>query len=619
MSPSRRLRGPAGAVALATVLVAGAPAVAGAATTTTQSSSASTITLGTGFRKDLRSARVTLKAVKPAKLKGSKLTLPVTKTTTSGTLTLTHSGALTLKKGKRSVKLSAWQTVAGKSVRVSAKVGKKRRTVFTITGGKVVKDATKRTVTVSGGTVKLTSAAAKDLRTTLKAKGITGGTVGKVGVKAEPKASLENDVVTPPPPKAPALPAPGTPTPTPTTPEQPTPPEPSTEAKSCPTPVVAAAATGSTDWSLWESWVDYLYNPAFSTGEHGIFGLDGVTQPVAGNDYCWRYDVSNVSTANDGTTTIEHTGTLRFRMQAHGIDTRITNPRIVVAADGKTAQVYADGQSSGDRSNPQPTPFTDAYLFDLDLSQAAVTYNSDGTLKTWNRVPATIATAQSADIFSYAKGESFGAFDVTLPHDPITAASLGWTQTNGYQTGASTLKTFMGYMTSTTIGSNGTVTPTDGTMGETVTAASASGADARYTHTFAASSSTVDLATLTGSVRYAGALTFSSQHGITVSLRQPRVQFNGADDVSLYASGQNTPTRASDYDESAPVFKLKLGTSTPVDNGDGTVTFAGVTPSIATADWAFPSNYPVGSGPDRAPNTFGSFSITLPKVARLHN
>ena len=200
---------------------------------------------------------------------------------------------------------------------------------------------------------------------------------------------------------------------------------------------------------------------------------------------------------------------------------------------------------------------------------------------------------------------------------PVTGGHLRWTQANVYETSApaGTNRTWMGYVTS--VGppfTNGTVSATAPATGQTVTPMSARGADRLYPFTVpVAAGGTYDPDTGEGRIELAGTVTFaSSAHGFTITLSNPLVELS-ATSARLFASGQSTPRDGDPkpYDRSAPVFDLLLGgaTSRPTATGRS---IDGAAPALATANlvWDEGSD-PKGAGPDRTPNTFGSFALDV--------
>lgn len=414
MSPAPRTIGALGTLAVAGALVAGVPAAHGATVRTT-SASASTITLGSAFRSALRTQGVRLSAGRPATLNGTRLRLPVSASrSASGATTLTHTGTLTLRKGARSTRLTSFRTVVrGKAATVSALVAGRRRTVFTVSGGRITRDAATGAATVSGGTIRLASAAVAPLRTRLRAPGLRAGVVGRIATTARPVAVAPAPAPAPQPAPAPApAPAPGPVTPAPV---------PETPVVACPLPTAPATAlSAKTTWRLRASWVSYVYNPSWSGGglfAQGINGTEGATRTTPGDNGSWDLPQATFSSSAAGDRIIAHTGQLQFQVQMHGIDTRIRDARIVVTADGRTARLCADGQSSGDRADPGAfAAFQNVHLLDLDLTQAGTgTAPAPGTRLLTN-VPATVAdNDKAADVMSYARKDPYGSFDLPLP------------------------------------------------------------------------------------------------------------------------------------------------------------------------------------------------------------
>lgn len=205
---------------------------------------------------------------------------------------------------------------------------------------------------------------------------------------------------------------------------------------------------------------------------------------------------------------------------------------------------------------------------------------------------------------------------------PVTGGSLTWTEFNVYETGApaGTNRTWLGYVTS--IGppfTNGTASATRPATGDTVTPASPRGANAAYPFDYpVAAGGAYDPETGTGELEFAGTVTFSSTaHGFTITLSNPKVVL-GAGRAQLFASGSGSSgsgagsTAGKPYDRSRPVFDLDTTAATTETGPDGTRRITGLAPAIATADMVWPGeSYPQGAGPDRTPNTFGTFSLEI--------
>lgn len=206
---------------------------------------------------------------------------------------------------------------------------------------------------------------------------------------------------------------------------------------------------------------------------------------------------------------------------------------------------------------------------------------------------------------------------------PVTAGSLDWTAINVYDTGApdGTDRTWLGYTTA--VGppfTNGNLAALEPATGPTVTPNSARGATAAYTHRFpVAAGGTYDPATGDGRFEFAGTLRWTSvPHGFTITLSNPLVVVAGGRG-QLFASGSGSSgsgessSAGAGYDRTRPVFDLAVA---PGSTAGTVMTMSGIAPAIATADMVWPGgNYPVGAGPDRSPNTFGSFALTIDTAA----
>jgi hypothetical protein len=196
----------------------------------------------------------------------------------------------------------------------------------------------------------------------------------------------------------------------------------------------------------------------------------------------------------------------------------------------------------------------------------------------------------------------------TAPADTVTSGHLDWSQTAIYDStaAANTNRTWLGYVTGSGFLAAGTATPTAPATGPTVDVNSTSG-DV-FTTEFPATTGTYDPYTGTGKIDYDGALVFASTaHGFTISVERPEVVLNGLTG-QLFASGAGS---SAAYDRSRPVYDLDLSEATVTLRPDGSRVISDIVPSLATANTVFPNNYAVGSGPDRTPNTFGSFDLTL--------
>lgn len=197
----------------------------------------------------------------------------------------------------------------------------------------------------------------------------------------------------------------------------------------------------------------------------------------------------------------------------------------------------------------------------------------------------------------------------------VKSGALSWTQYNVYDTGqpAGTDRTWLGYVTSTLPPSAlGSATPIAPATGDTVTPSSTrgTGTTAPNTTTFPATSGTYDATDGTGTIELDGALEYTSAaHGFDITIEKPKLVLDGFSG-KLYASGKGGGSNPT-YDRSTVLFNLNLTNATVALKADGSRVISGIVPSLATLNAAFPGNYAVGSGPDRTPNTFGSFSLTV--------
>jgi hypothetical protein len=221
------------------------------------------------------------------------------------------------------------------------------------------------------------------------------------------------------------------------------------------------------------------------------------------------------------------------------------------------------------------------------------------------------------------------------------AVTLDWTQPNVYDTAVpGTNRTWLGYITNSSSNAGppslGSQVAGDGATGPDVTTASERGADKLFAVAFPAASGSITEAVspayVEGEFTFTGKVTWTT-HDTPITFTDPRIVFNGDGTGALYASGTNDTTT---YGESSgPVFDLDLDGQAPDAgapasspgtqagfpaatwklNFDGTRTLSGIVPKIATpnttATAIFGASYAAGVGPDRVPNRFGSFTISI--------
>lgn len=218
---------------------------------------------------------------------------------------------------------------------------------------------------------------------------------------------------------------------------------------------------------------------------------------------------------------------------------------------------------------------------------------------------------------------------MALPGAASAAVSLDWTSANAFNSAAptNTERTWLGHVTNPTPGSGArgtattadgaTITDPDGVDENAVDGLSPRGVDELFTFSYPATSGLIDLREHLGTMDFEGTVSFVSPappngHGFTITVEDPRIVLDGESGGQLFAHGATGATDGGDsYDDSAAVWNLDLSLATWNVHADGTQTLSCLVPSIATAETAFPANYPVGAGPNRTPNTFGSFELRI--------
>jgi hypothetical protein len=140
---------------------------ANAATPSPLSGGSTTLTLNGGLANKAKKAGIKITAVKPSKLKGTKATFAVTGgelELPAGAGSITHSGGLKIKWGKKSVTLKSF-VINTKDKTLDAKVGSKTIEVATIAGASVARLGFGDSI--SAKKLKLTKEAAKALNASL--------------------------------------------------------------------------------------------------------------------------------------------------------------------------------------------------------------------------------------------------------------------------------------------------------------------------------------------------------------------------------------------------------------------------------------------------------------------
>ncbi|MDO8185424.1 HtaA domain-containing protein [Conexibacter sp. JD483] len=326
----------------AVALPAAAQAASGATTIQLKGSAATALT-----------GQVKLSAKKPAKASARSLYLPVSGGSVASGATLRNGGSVTLKAGKRSVTLTSWQTrVATTGSQVSAKLGSRRVTFFTITAPKkriAVNKATKA-ASLAGGSARLTAAGAKALRTRLALRRLAAGSFGTAKVTAKlgggtTGGNNNGGGTTTPGGGGTTTPTPGgTPT-TPTTPRQcegfSTGNVPAASAPLARAADALNVASAPMHWYARDSWVRYISTARILVSDGAVAGpVETYPEPTEsyrdpsrsvrlsyGVDFA--FDASRSWYApSSNTGVLYYTGTVRYLWDAHGIDLTFKNPEV---------------------------------------------------------------------------------------------------------------------------------------------------------------------------------------------------------------------------------------------------------------------------------------------------
>jgi hypothetical protein len=408
MSCARRRLAGLTAVALAAAAVSGPLPSAFAA------GGSSTLRLNGPAAKSLRAQGVTAAAVEPATGGGQKVALPVAAGLAGKTTTIVRQrGALTLRKGKASVRLADLTLVLDKRARVEAKVGGERLDLFHVSGGRRQVDPASGGIDLSGLRLKLTAEAAREIderlslgqlraqRFGLFATKVAGAANGGAGNGPSGGGGGAASATCP-------LPgAPGS------TPEEPLPVKPK--------PAGASDLTSAAiDWHVRDSFIRYINTGEGTSVSGGASADPPVLAPEASAalSYGFRFPFSsgwfdpgaNLADPGDDSALVDFTGAVRFRYSAHGIDLATADPEIEIAgAKSRAIFSISDNGAAAQRQ----------VLINLDLSRAtAISVN--GATHTYERVPGAIPPGTASSTFAgfYAPGTEFGCVTVSFTTAP---------------------------------------------------------------------------------------------------------------------------------------------------------------------------------------------------------
>ncbi|WP_205697233.1 HtaA domain-containing protein [Conexibacter sp. SYSU D00693] len=334
--------------------------------------------------------------------------LPVLRGSLSSSATIQHEGKLRLKAGRRSVTLTRLRTTIGARSTVTAILRDRRRTIFTITGGRRSTDAAKGTVTVRGARLTLTKAAGQQLRKALRLRRTPRGRFGTVSLTATlPKGSGAPTGGAGTSPSAPGSSGGGTPTSV-----APTAPVPQLDR---PAGAVDVAAS-SVQWHVRESFIRYINTGEGTSVADGASALPPTVRP--GSDASLHYDFAYAPAGGwfdpaTGQGKLQFKGRLRFLYSDHGIDLSAHDPEVQLGGDPLSTFRFTGGLDTnpGDRR---------ADLIRLDVAKArAVTTSPDGRTRTYEQVPGRLTKNGSGLLGNgiYAEGDEFGwmTISVTTP------------------------------------------------------------------------------------------------------------------------------------------------------------------------------------------------------------
>lgn len=359
--------------------------------------------------KSLRSQGVSTRAIRPATLRRGRLTVPAVRLASGRRTTVTHRGGLLLRRGKQRVGFRALQVRIGERRTVVARAGRRRITLFTIRRGRLTARSSD-TVRLAGGTAVITRKAARLIKGRLRLRRLPVGALGRSGLSA----------------RSDDLPAQGD---QPGRPGQPAPSDPPRPAPDPPAPggeTPIGPATGSSDWvgstlpegqqSL-KSWINYiLRGPPGSGFGASVEPSEGAGRIAAGNDYDYRLPVVGAAVSSTGERIVQHSGRIRYHKPQHGIDNQIANLRMVIAPDGRSGRVLADGQyqEGGGIGTPGTGSLTyrRQHVLDLDLTGVTPQRGTDGSV-TYQNVPAKVSPEGAEDEIPYVAGTPWGSFTIT--------------------------------------------------------------------------------------------------------------------------------------------------------------------------------------------------------------
>lgn len=408
--------------AIAVVAALGLAATSQAAVTGTAS-----LTLSTSSAKQLRSSAITLKATKPATLKGRQVTLPVTGGQVAVTATVRLGGRLTFTHAGRSVVFRSLRaSVDAGGASISGLAGKKRLTILTAnTAGRL--QLSGGSSTLSGTPATLTQRAADELRTRLtiaqsskhakrrkaKAVRLPSGVFGSLMLQVTTIPSSSTSTTG----SAPSTNAPETNSPSAGGPAGPGEPEKPVAATRYSCPITA----GSTDGAP-------ALNPPTVPGGPAL--APALTSPLSATGaLAWRLKQSFVSYVSAGGGTVvggaftgsgsyqqsgdrlvlDTAGTIVFCYPAHFFWIALSNPTVTIDPSGSSRlTATVETNQFGTEYGPWRTDIA-------TLTPTGPTHSSDNKTVTWTAIVATL-TADGAGAFGglYSAGTAIDPINLSI-------------------------------------------------------------------------------------------------------------------------------------------------------------------------------------------------------------
>jgi len=405
--------------------LAAAMLLSGAAPAAAQERGTTELTFSSAASESLAKQGVRLSARRPATLRRRVLSLPVERGTLAPRVALEHLGGLTLRRGRRSVRLGGMRFDL-RSLRATS--GTRTFSFMTALGGRRTVERSNGTATLSGARLTLTRRAAALVRRRLKVR-----TVPRLLGTIATAAALRGGEATPgggaTPPGSAGGPGgsggPGGPggggsgdgggsggTASPGS-------APSNEPLGDEPPVRTrpAGAVGLSDvrivWHPRESFIRYLSTSALAPSRGTIvsqgasegpatWGDDGRQPPL---EYDFGYAPRAAQSWTDpgtGATALYFGGSLRFRHVEHGIDLEAKDAEIELDGPASRAIFRFEGRESTPAQNKR------AVLLDLDPER--VTPTVSGATTTYERIPARTAEGTEKTVFGgfYEPGSEFG-------------------------------------------------------------------------------------------------------------------------------------------------------------------------------------------------------------------